>query len=765
MTTSEPPIDQLLSHALRVGGVANLLPATADGDRVEEATMRGWSSDHEVDATLIRDLLLGRLVDQPDPRGLMLRGARIRGPLDLDRVDTAIALTLLDCLIEDGVFARQAHLPALAMARCRIGVVGSPAELNADHLRLDGHLQLDGCVVIAATAGAAVSLRGARVGGQLSLAGTTVTNTDGPALAAELLHAGHVMLHLGFHAEGCGPSGAVRLLNAHATGQINLSGAQLANPSGPALLADHVHTGEGIFLGAGFEASGFGHLSTVRLSDARISGGLTLTGATIGNTAGPALRADRLEVGADLWMNTGLRAVGVGEEGAVSLLAARVGGMVDTGGAQLRNADGPALVADELSTGGNVLFSGGFYASGTGADAAVRLLGSRIGGELQFGRALVLNCRGPAVAADQSHVAGKLIFNGEFRAGGVGTDGVVRLSGVRVDGQVIFSGARMSNPAGPVILADGLHTGGHTVFHQGFAADGTDPTGAVRLSDARIGGQLRLGLARVSNLVGPALRADRAAIASALVLDRSFTARGGGRRGAVTLIGTRVGALLNLSDTMVSSRSGLEYRWELDGLTYHGLPRIDGTLDRAAWLNLFATKTPTYAAQPYQQLAAAYRAAGHDDDVRAILIEQRRDQVHRGTLSWADRKWAGITGALLGYGYRPWRALGLLGVVIGISVVLALALGPHGALIEVSAPAPGLLLGGAQQGVPCSLTEEVARGLDLGTPLLPRLATKCALSGSATGVALTWSTWALQLLAWALGTLSIAGVTGIVRKT
>jgi len=107
----------------------------------------------------------------------------------------------------------------------------------------------------------------------------------------------------------------------------------------------------------------------------------------------------------------------------------------------------------------------------------------------------------------------------------------------------------------------------------------------------------------------------------------------------------------------------------------------------------------------------------------------------------------------------------LLGLVIGASVAIALALGPHGALVEAPSPATGLMLGGNPSSIPCSRIEEVARGLDLGAPLLPRLATKCAISGSATGVALTWSTWVLQLLGWALGTLSIAGLTGIVRKT
>jgi hypothetical protein len=106
------------------------------------------------------------------------------------------------------------------------------------------------------------------------------------------------------------------------------------------------------------------------------------------------------------------------------------------------------------------------------------------------------------------------------------------------------------------------------------------------------------------------------------------------------------------------------------------------------WLQLFLTATPAYAAQPYQQLASVYRAAGHDADVRKILIAQRRAQLDRGVLTGRERLWARITGVTLGYGYQPWRALlFLLGVVI-TSVVVAVTLGTHGALVPCRNPHP-----------------------------------------------------------------------------
>ncbi|MDA3650083.1 hypothetical protein LZ318_02060 [Saccharopolyspora indica] len=97
---------------------------------------------------------------------------------------------------------------------------------------------------------------------------------------------------------------------------------------------------------------------------------------------------------------------------------------------------------------------------------------------------------------------------------------------------------------------------------------------------------------------------------------------------------------------------------ELDGFAYGSLP-LEGCQE---WLRLLARHTPDYAAQPYQQLAAVYRAAGHDRDVRRILIAQQRDHRGRGDLGGRGRKPLHLLScAVIGYGHRPWRALAFLG--------------------------------------------------------------------------------------------------------
>jgi hypothetical protein len=195
-------------------------------------------------------------------------------------------------------------------------------------------------------------------------------------------------------------------------------------------------------------------------------------------------------------------------------------------------------------------------------------------------------------------------------------------------------------------------------------------------------------------------------------------------------------------------------------LTYLRLPLDPLGTGTAGWLDLFRTATPAYAAQPYQQLASVNHAAGHDRDVRQIHMAQRQAQLDRSVLTGRDRLWARITGLTLGYGYQPWRALLiLLGLVI-TSVVLTITLGAHGALTHQNPKDP------AATAVPCSITERIDVGLDIGVPFLNTHAQNpCTTTNTATGIGLSYSTQALQLLTGGVAALFVAGFTGIVRKT
>jgi hypothetical protein len=422
----------------------------------------------------------------------------------------------------------------------------------------------------------------------------------------------------------------------------------------------------------------------------------------------------------------------------------------------------PAEIALDLD---RVQIDGSLYVNKSRITAAthhggVRMIDAVIGGNLFCRGATFLNTAGPAMLAHGIRTERDLFFDLRFTAEGHGEVGAIGMTDARVGARLHLTGAVLRNPTGPALDLDGLQATRDVHLDAGFTADGATGNGALRLSGARVGGRLILSGATVRNRTGPAIIAEGMNVDTDLVLDAGAVVDGSGP-GTVRLTGTRVGGALDLTRATIRSRSSPRHRWMINGLRYGQVPQLAAgraAENRAAWLDLLRAATPAYAAQPYQQLAAAFRAEGHDSDVRAILIAQRRDHIARGGLSRADRWWARATGVLLGYGYQPWRALLYLVAVLAVSVCLAVGLGAHGALARPSTP--------TDPAPPCPVIDMIGRGLDLGTPFLPRTSsTTCTATTTATGTTLTISAWILQLAAWSLAALFVAGFTGIVRKT
>lgn len=321
----------------------------------------------------------------------------------------------------------------------------------------------------------------------------------------------------------------------------------------------------------------------------------------------------------------------------------------------------------------------------------------------------------------------------------------------------------------------------------------------MRLRYARIGGNLYCDDAQLTNQDGPALDAREMQVGEAAML-RKFHATGHSDRSAVRLRGARIGTSLEFADGLCnngcgpaldlqsasvrnlflpreaincpakdgSRQQGTRERLLLDGLTYTIIPEPSDDLNQ--WLRLLGECT-RYAAQPYQQLASAYRAVGEEAKARKILIQQQDDLHTRGGKllggKWPRaRHW--LLGKTIGYGYRTWRAFLGLAVVLVLALSLGMLAGHlHGDGRWVAAhtdKAAPLTVGSA-----CSTAEQIGLGVERALPLLignTGVGDRCALdSNSAAGQALTAVGWTLQLAAWAFATLAIVGFTGLVRKT
>jgi hypothetical protein len=437
---------------------------------------------------------------------------------------------------------------------------------------------------------------------------------------------------------------------------------------------------------------------------------------------------------------------------AVFLAGGHLGGLI-CDGARLHNESGPALYADRLRADHGVYLRAGFEATGTGQYGAVRLLNAHFA-SLECDGARIRNDAGPALYADELRVDNGMLLNAGFEAVGAGVLGAVNLRGAHL-GSLYCGGAELRNESGPALLAARLRVDQDVFLRDGFVAVGAGERGAVNVIGAHFG-ELACSGAKLGNQSGPALIATRLRIDHKLYFDE-VEALGGGDSVAVYLTDVHIGGAFVFNPTRLAHNTNPHARIDVDGLVYTGLPHGIATSE---WLLLLAAGTPDYAAQPYQQLAAAHRAAGHDSQARRILMTQRRDQIHRRAITGrAERVWARFTGLALGYGYQPWRALIGLLVVVASAVTLAVILGDHGALTQVPARA-------APTSSACTMVERVGVGLDLGVPLISTgSSARCQAADSATGQILTTTGWVLRLLAWAFATLFIAGFTGAVRKT
>jgi len=513
-----------------------------------------------------------------------------------------------------------------------------------------------------------------------------------------------MLLSGGFIATGSGESGAIHLLGAHIGGSLQCMGAALRNDSGPALVAVGMQVSQRVYLRGGFTATGGGKTSAVNLDGAHIGSNLDCTGAALRNDSGPALSATGLQVSQDVYLRGGFTATGSGESGAVRLIDASIGSL-DCSGAALRNESGPALFADRLQVNQGVYLRGGFTATGSGESGTVRLTGTHIGRSLDCSGAALRNESGPALSADRLQVSHSVYLLGGFTATGSGESGTVRLIDANI-GNLDCTGADLRNDSGPALSATGLQVSRGAYLRGGFTAIGSGTSVAVDLTGTQVGGTLVFAPARLEHAADP------------------------------------------------------HGRLAVDGLTYAGVPKQVSAKD---WLDLLRNASRNYAAQPYQQLAAGYRAQGDERQVREILMAQRDDQLTRTQPRprWPERLWGRITKVTLGYGYQPWRALLFLAGIMVISCLLAWALGSHGALAQTDKT--------VTPGMPCTVIQQISVGLDLNLPVGTSVArTDCDLTENSTSATAEWLTatsWVLRLLAWAFAALFIAGFTSAVRKT
>jgi hypothetical protein len=181
----------------------------------------------------------------------------------------------------------------------------------------------------------------------------------------------------------------------------------------------------------------------------------------------------------------------------------------------------------------------------------------------------------------------------------------------------------------------------------------------------------------------------------------------------------------------------------LRGFVYGSLtaePEV-GVSDRLRWLE--RNRPRRYAPQVYDQLAAAYRADGRDEDALRVLVAKQRRR--RSTLNPGGRLWNSLLRWTVGYGYRPYYALYWL-VALWVVGWIVFSVAHPGDMTPTGAGGPQFYA--------------VAYSLDT---LLPIVDLGQQSHWTPDGAALIVS-WVLIGLGWVLTTAVVAALTGLIKR-
>jgi hypothetical protein len=460
---------------------------------------------------------------------------------------------------------------------------------------------------------------------------------------------------------------SVNLDSACVAGTLSLDGAVLSNPDGTTLSAGRITVGQHMSCGSGFTSTGM-----IFLIGAKITHGLSFTGATLTNTS------------AGQWA---LNAQGMN-------------------------------VSYALFLGSSLSDPGGFTASG-----GLRLVGTRVDGFMCCWDAHITGLKANdrtywAIAARGLTVADDLLLNRRFTA-----DGEIDLTSARIGQEINLEGARLTNPHRRALTTERLITGGRVLCTNGFNAHGE-----VSMARSKIGGSLDFTRAHLGDPVDNTVNLQD--MTATALITRWAT--------PPDLVDLRHASVSVLSDDPASWPKHLHLR-DFSYDTIEAGPAA-GATQRLAWIR---RDVEGYLPQPYEQLIAVYRRTGQEEAARTVAVAKqwRRRQV----LNPAAKIWNWLLYLTVGYGYRTWQTgLWLLIFALAGTTVFASAYPAH-------------MIATSHHPMPFNAP---VYALDV---LLPIISLGQQDSWQPDGGAL-YIYWTLIILGWALTSALIAGLTGIIKR-
>jgi hypothetical protein len=368
-------------------------------------------------------------------------------------------------------------------------------------------------------------------------------------------------------------------------------------------------------------------------------------------------------------------------------------------------------------------------------------------------------------------------------------EGSIRLTAAVIEGDLDCNGARILNERPKkttpksgedfALRCDRMKVAG-SVFLERFKT-----RGPVRLLDAKVGANVVVDSATLSGTGDSraALFADNARIEGSLVL-RNWNVP---PTGQISLRNASAGVLqLGAKDsTWPDERTVLAQGFRYGTLESNGQVSLDLC---EMWLGRLSVDP--FTPQPFEKCAQVLRENGLADDAKRIGIQRRRVQrklrkrpalTARRLPSWIANRWHAFVDVFLdwtiGYGYRPGRSVAYLA---GIALIGTILFG-YAQLTDAMIPADNAVAK-AYRANPASLPPgypplvSPVYSLDVLLPIIdfqqdskwrPDRAARMTWLGiqhvPIGWIVIVWS-WIQIALGWALSTLLVGSVTGLIRK-
>jgi len=607
-------------------------------------------------------------------------GIRLRGSTVTGPLELTGTVVPWPLICEDCRFDTGVSFVDSSVRTIRIVDSEVPA-FDGTRLRLDGILDLSGSRVAGH-----VRLEHAKVSGQLRMRASRADAVAATGLSID----GDVD---GSHMEAHGP---VSFQAAAIAGTLDLTGTRIASPGGRALVLSYAA------IGGKLECRDLAVDGETRAIRCRVTAELSMAGARLDNPSGLALFAGGLDVGGGAFFTDGFRA-----RGAFRLIGAHLAGNLTIEGGTFDHPGGVAVNL-ERSVIGTVL------GDGLTCHGQFSMTGARISGDVSLASAVLESGAGTcALNAERAQVDGALVLRQATALG------EVNLRSIRVGERLLLQQAKLSNPANTACRLSRAQVSSD-VFCDQLTADGR-----LRLAGAVVSAAITLNGVTLANAGGRAvdakgLQAQELIVRPAVLIE-----------GEVDLRNATIGVLRDDPETWAD-------QLRLDGLTYQALEPLLTSGQRLRWLS----RDPNgHQPQPYEQLAAHYNSLGQPAQGRNVLYA--RERIQRQGKGLAARAWSILQDITVGYGYRPRRALGWIGLLL-----------MTGSIVFSVAPPPTLQAGAAPH------FNGIIYTLDLLLPVV-NLGQKNAFNP---GGAEQWLSYFLIAAGWTLATTVAAGAARVLQR-